>query len=67
MRETTERPEVIEANAGRLVGTDTGAIVDTATLLLTDHAVYEAMRAARNPFGDGHAAERIAEILSTHL
>jgi UDP-N-acetylglucosamine 2-epimerase len=64
MRNVTERPEAVEAGAVRLVGTDTSRIVAEATLLLTDAGEYEAMASAPNPFGDGHAAERIAEVLA---
>jgi UDP-N-acetylglucosamine 2-epimerase len=63
LRELTERPEVIEANAGRIVGTDTDRIVDVASRLLTDSAEYSRMAKVENPFGDGHAAERIVDIL----
>ena len=63
LRELTERPEVIEANAGRIVGTDTDRIVDAASRLLTDSAEYSRMAKVENPFGDGHAAERIVDIL----
>lgn len=64
LREVTERPELIEANAGRIVGTDSGAIVEAATRLLTDAVEYAQMSAVENPFGDGHAAERIVNILA---
>jgi UDP-N-acetylglucosamine 2-epimerase (non-hydrolysing) len=67
LREVTERPELIEANAGRIVGTETSAIVDAASLLLTDAAEYDRMASAENPFGDGHAAERIVDILEQRL
>lgn len=67
LREVTERPEIIEANAGKLVGTRSSDIVEAATRLLNDSTEYERMRAARNPFGDGHAAERIVDILSEKL
>jgi UDP-N-acetylglucosamine 2-epimerase (non-hydrolysing) len=67
LREVTERPEVIEVNAGRLVGTDESRIVEAATKLLTDSPAYEAMSATANPFGDGHAAERIVQILADRL
>ena len=67
LREVTERPELVEANAGRIVGTDARAIVDAAAHLLTDAVEYARMSAAENPFGDGHAAERIADILSATL
>jgi UDP-N-acetylglucosamine 2-epimerase (non-hydrolysing) len=64
LREVTERPEILDVNAGKLVGTDARAIVDAASRLLSDRAEYELMSKAENPFGDGHAAERIAEILT---
>ncbi len=67
LREVTERPELIEANAGRIVGTDARGIVDATSRLLTNAAEYAAMVAAENPFGDGRAAERIADILAQHL
>lgn len=63
MRETTERPEGIAAGTLRLVGTDEAVIYDSFTELLTEPAAYEAMSRASNPYGDGHACERIADIL----
>ena len=62
-RETTERPEAVEAGCARLVGTNPRAIIAAARELLSDARVYDRMSQARNPFGDGHAAEAIAEIL----
>jgi len=62
-RENTERPEGIEAGTARLVGTDPARIVGEAARLLDDRAAYEAMSRAVNPYGDGHAAERIADFL----
>lgn len=64
LRETTERPEGIEAGVARLVGTDRQRIVAAATDLLTSPGAYEAMARAVNPYGDGQAAERIAAILA---
>ncbi len=61
MRETTERPEAIEAGAARLVGTSVERIVAGASLLLTDAAEYAACQIDRNPYGDGCAAERIVD------
>jgi len=67
MRETTERPEAISAGTARLVGTDRQAIITAATRLLSDAAAHARMRAARNPFGDGAAAPRIAAHLEAAL
>jgi UDP-N-acetylglucosamine 2-epimerase len=67
MRETTERPEAIEAGTGRLVGTERERIVAEAERLLHNEEDYRAMAHAGSPFGDGHAAERIVNILSTKL
>ncbi len=64
MRETTERPEGIAAGTARLVGTDSNRIVRELTVLLDDKAAYSAMARAHNPFGDGHASERIARIVA---
>ncbi|MFT3965949.1 MAG: UDP-N-acetylglucosamine 2-epimerase (non-hydrolyzing) [Sphingobium sp.] len=64
MRETTERPEGVEAGTARLVGTDRARIVAELTRLLDDRDAYEAMARAHNPFGDGHAAERIARVIA---
>ena len=63
LREVTERPEGIEAGILKLVGTDTQRIVEEATLLLDDPAAYARMAQAGNPYGDGHAAERIVTSL----
>lgn len=63
MRETTERPEAVEAGTVKLVGTDTDTIVRQATELLDNPRAYEAMARAHNPYGDGQAAARIAQIL----
>ncbi len=63
MRDTTERPEGVKAGTLRLVGTQQAAIYDTFRLLLTDKAAYERMSHASNPYGDGFASRRIADIL----
>jgi UDP-N-acetylglucosamine 2-epimerase (non-hydrolysing) len=63
MREVTERPEGVEAGVAKLVGTDREAIVSSVRTLLTDSEAYRAMTLGGNPYGDGHASERIAEIL----
>ncbi|EPR14570.1 UDP-N-acetylglucosamine 2-epimerase [Sphingobium indicum IP26] len=64
MRETTERPEGVTAGTAKLVGTDRTKIVQSVFALLDDEAAYAAMSRAHNPFGDGHAAERIADIIA---
>lgn len=63
MRETTERPEGIEAGTAKLVGTDADRIVAETLGLLDDDAAYAKMARAHNPFGDGRASERIATLL----
>jgi UDP-N-acetylglucosamine 2-epimerase (non-hydrolysing) len=63
LREVTERPEAVEAGTAKVVGTDTERIVREAFALLDDQAAYDAMARAVNPFGDGHAAERIVDAL----
>lgn len=63
MRDTTERPEGVEAGTLRLVGTDEEAIYENFKELLENSTVYEKMSHACNPYGDGHACERIADIL----
>jgi UDP-N-acetylglucosamine 2-epimerase (non-hydrolysing) len=63
MRDTTERPEAVEAGTVKLVGTDYDKIVNEASTLLDDKAAYEKMSHAVNPYGDGHACPRIAEVL----
>lgn len=64
MRETTERPEGIAAGTARLVGTNRDRIVSEIFSLLDDDSAYSAMARAHNPFGDGKAATRIAEIVA---
>lgn len=61
MRDTTERPEALEAGTVRLVGTDYGRIVSEASRLLSDGSYYYSMSAKINPYGDGRACERIVE------
>jgi UDP-N-acetylglucosamine 2-epimerase (non-hydrolysing) len=64
LREKTERPEGVEAGLARLVGTDEERIVREAERLLADPAARRAMAGRANPYGDGHASERIAAILT---
>lgn len=66
LREVTERPEAIEAGTARLVGTKQEKIVEQTRLLLDDPAEYRVMAKAVNPYGDGHAAERIVEGLLSY-
>lgn len=63
MRDTTERPEGIDAGTLKLVGTEEESIYENFKLLLESKELYEAMAKACNPYGDGHACERIADIL----
>lgn len=63
MRDTTERPEAVEAGTVILVGTDTQKIVDEATALLTDTERYKTMSRLHNPYGDGQACQRIVEFM----
>ena len=64
MRETTERPEAVEAGTVRLVGSSTASIVENVNDLLTHAGHYEAMAKAHNPYGDGKACERIVAVFS---
>ncbi|WP_305097526.1 non-hydrolyzing UDP-N-acetylglucosamine 2-epimerase [Croceibacterium aestuarii] len=64
MRSTTERPEGVEAGTAKLVGTEANAIVAEAERLLDDVVAYGEMARSHNPFGDGHAAQRIADLLA---
>lgn len=67
MRETTERPEGIDAGTVRLVGADARRIVDNVSTLLTDPGAYAAMSEAKNPYGDGAAAARILDRIRRHF
>ena len=64
MRETTERPEAVEAGTVCLVGTDAEAIVRHTSELLTDTTAYNSMGQAHNPYGDGKACSRILQVLA---
>ncbi|WP_037952806.1 UDP-N-acetylglucosamine 2-epimerase, partial [Sulfitobacter donghicola] len=63
MRNTTERPEAVDAGTVLLVGTDGQKIAREALRLLSDTTAYDQMARAMNPYGDGHAADRIADAL----
>jgi UDP-N-acetylglucosamine 2-epimerase (non-hydrolysing) len=63
MRNTTERPEAVDAGTVKLVGTDYLTIVDNVSILLENEDTYQMMSQAINPYGDGKACERIIEVL----
>ena len=67
MREVTERPEGVRAGVSILVGTSHKKIMDQATRLLSEDSVRKAMAQAANPYGDGHAGERIADIVVSRV
>ena len=64
MRDTTERPEAVEAGTVKLVGTDVDGICTSLTTLLQDKQAYKAMSFAHNPYGDGKACQRILDVLA---
>lgn len=64
MRDTTERPEAVEARTVKLVGTDVDRITQNLNHLLTDESAYQAMSFAHNPYGDGKACQRILDTLA---
>jgi UDP-N-acetylglucosamine 2-epimerase (non-hydrolysing) len=64
MRDTTERPEAVDAGTVKLVGTNHPLIVREATTLLDDAQAYERMARAHNPYGDGLATKRIIETIA---
>ncbi len=67
LRDTTERPEGVEAGTLRLCGTNENAIYESAHMLLTNRIEYEKMSKANNPYGDGNACERIVDALINEL
>ncbi|MDO4541048.1 MAG: UDP-N-acetylglucosamine 2-epimerase, partial [Syntrophomonadaceae bacterium] len=67
LRDTTERPEALDAGTVKLVGTVQEKIYHEAARLLDDPAAYEAMATAINPYGDGRASQRIAKVISEFL
>jgi UDP-N-acetylglucosamine 2-epimerase (non-hydrolysing) len=67
MRDTTERPEGVAAGTAILTGPNPRAIVEHAAWLLADQAAYRSMATARNPYGDGYAAERIVERIRCYF
>jgi UDP-N-acetylglucosamine 2-epimerase (non-hydrolysing) len=67
LRDTTERPEVVQAGFGELVGTDSARIIERAEALLNDTVLYKQRISGVNPFGDGHAARRIVDVIRDRL
>ena len=67
MRDTTERPEAVDAGTVVLVGTDSKRIISEASKLLSDSAAYKLMSRKHNPYGDGKAAIRIVKSLTNEL
>ena len=67
MREKTERPEAVTAGTVKLVGTDESRIINEATLLLENRAIYESMTRVHNPYGDGRASRRISGLIHSFL
>jgi UDP-N-acetylglucosamine 2-epimerase (non-hydrolysing) len=67
MRDTTERPEAVAAGTVRIVGSSEVRILEEARCLLSDPAHYAQMATAHNPYGDGHAAERVVKVIEGHF
>jgi UDP-N-acetylglucosamine 2-epimerase (non-hydrolysing) len=67
LRETTERPEAVEAGTAKLIGTSPESIVEATSELLENPAIYQQMATAINPFGDGQASVRIVKIVQDFL
>jgi len=67
MRNTTERPEAIEAGTVRLVGTDTKRIIEQAQKLISNRKFYEKMSRSSNPYGDGSASVKIVSYIKNNL
>jgi UDP-N-acetylglucosamine 2-epimerase (non-hydrolysing) len=67
LRDTTERPEAITAGTAKLIGTQATDIFQAVNQLLTDTTTYQVMATAVNPFGDGHASEKILQIVQQYL
>ena len=65
MRDTTERPEAVDAGTVKLVGTNKNSIVESVQQLLDNHKVYKTMSVVHNTYGDGTASEKIIKILKS--
>ncbi len=67
MRDTTERPEAVDAGTVKLVGTNPSLIVNNVNELLNNRKLYSQMSELHNPYGDGKACKRICDIISEKL
>jgi len=67
LRDSTERPEAVEAGTVKLVGTDIETIVKNANILIEDNEEYIKMSKAMNPYGDGRASEKIADAIEEYF
>lgn len=67
LRRETERPEAVQAGCAKIIGTSGAAVIEEVNTLLNSAALYESMRPQENPFGDGHASEKIGEVLKRGL
>jgi UDP-N-acetylglucosamine 2-epimerase (non-hydrolysing) len=67
LRETTERPEGVDAGCAKLIGTSGQAILENGRRLMADDAFFDSMSEVKNPYGDGQASQRICEIIAKHL
>ena len=63
LRTETERPEAVAAGTVKVIGTDTARVIAEAEALISDKSEYDKMAAAQNPYGDGHASERIIKAI----
>jgi len=64
MRDTTERPEAVDAGTVKLVGTNVAVITSAINKLMDNEEAYEKMSFAHNPYGDGHACQKICDVLA---
>ena len=66
MRETTERPEAVNAGVAKIVGADSSRIINETRKLIENKVIYDKMASAKNPYGDGTASKQIADIILSH-
>ena len=67
MRDTTERPEAVDAGTVKLVGTEIESIYSNMKMLIEDQSVYSSMALAHNPYGDGNASLNIIRVLANYF